>query len=343
MRETMELNKEKEKTFIEVESNLEKPDGSREIFKINLLPDGKPKLIAFCDIDKTFVHLEPCYKEIRKTLWPKAVDKEGLEEVTRVHLAGFRLGTMWRELDRMHRIYELGQEQYKDSDVYSREILGSGKEGEYIDQPGNSLYEQANKMLETFDNVAAEVVEKMYQADADSFNEGKIGPIYHLAAMYKRLGVPMMAMSANPKKFLNAVLKYTGLSEHFIDSASDTDVPGLKEYKMEYLMETLKNKGLNIPYDRLIILGDSPTGDVGSGPRFEKLMKAKNPDLQVTVKGLLVVENNNDLQSARQVVSQDQDLIKSVQILDLSSVPVSKIDGSYLLAGKNQKDFLKEV
>lgn len=344
MKEQIDSSLEKKEiSHINIQSNLERVDGLRENFKIDLLPDGKPRIVAFCDIDKTFIHLEPAYEEIRKALWPEAVKKEGIAEVNHVHLGGFKLGTMWRELDRMHRIYELGQEKFKDVEIYKKEILGRGMEGEHIDTIGDTLHEEMDVKLKNYDEVAAEVIEQMYKKDPNSFDKGKIGPVYHLADIYKRLGVPMVAMSANPKKFLNAVLKYAGLSEHFIDCASDTDVPGLKEYKMKYLINILENKGLEIPYDRLVIIGDSAEGDVGSGPRFKKLMNKEEPDLNIVVKGLLVVDNEKDLQNTVSSISHDRELCDSVQALDLSGVPISKVDGAYLMAGKNKEKFLKQL
>ncbi len=123
----------KEYTRLSITSKVEKSNGEFEAFSIKLDKNGKPPLIVFEDIDKTLLHLEPTYNEIRKAMWPKAVEMDGLEEVSRVHLAGFRLGTMWRELYRMYAIYELEprRTEWKDADRYEKEFLAEGMPGEH--------------------------------------------------------------------------------------------------------------------------------------------------------------------------------------------------------------------
>ena len=124
-KESISENKN-EYTRKSITSKMQKANGNFESFSIKLDKDGKPPLIVFEDIDKTLLHLEPTYNEIRTAMWPKAVEMDGLEEVSRVHLAGFRLGTMWRELYRMHAIYELGKTEWKDADLYAKEFLAKG-------------------------------------------------------------------------------------------------------------------------------------------------------------------------------------------------------------------------
>ncbi|MCX6754182.1 MAG: HAD family hydrolase [Candidatus Nomurabacteria bacterium] len=319
-------------------SNLENADGNFESFSIRLDKDGKPPLIVFEDIDKTLLHLEPTYKEIRKAMWPEAVSKDGIEEVGRVHLAGFRLGTMWRELYRMHAIYNLGKTEWKNPDKYEEEFLAVGKDGENIDEPNDPLHIECDKLLEKFDDIAASTVEKQAKENPNFFDEAKIQPIYKLNALYKRLGVVIVGMTANPKKFANALCKYAGLGESFIDCATDTDVPGKKEYKMQYLIKQLEAKGIKIPYDKILIIGDSPLGDVGSGSKFQKLEKEEHPE--VRTKGIVINGNEEDLIVAINKLKETTDM--EINAIDVNQVPIDK-HGNPDLTQKGRDKFYTEI
>ncbi len=332
------FNNIEENKRISIASSLEKSNGENESFSIKLEKDGKPKLVVFEDIDKTLLHLEPTYNEIRKNMWPEAVAKDGIEEVSKVHLDGFRLGTMWRELYRMYGIYTLGKEEWKDSNVYTEEFLSEGKEGENIDKPGDKYHEFSDELLRKFDDIAAETVEKQAKENPDFFNEAKIESTYKLNSLYKRLGVVVVGMSANPRKFINAICKYTGLSENFIDCATDTDVSGTKEYKMQWLIDRLEKKGLSVPYDRLLVIGDSPLGDVGSASRFQKLVKSEHPE--VSASGIVIIESENDMDVAVEKLKDINDI--NIHTFDYTKVPKNK-DGNPELFSKNRKDFYKNI
>lgn len=330
--------KMEEKKRVSIQSNLENAEGGHEDINIKLEADGKPKLLVFEDIDKTLLHLEPTYNEIRKNMWPEAVAKDGLEEFSKVHLDGFRLGTMWRELYRIYAIYTLGKEEWKNSNTYTEEFLASGKEGEHIDEPGNKYYELSNKLLEKFDDIAAQTVEKQAKENPNLFEDAKINPVYKLNTLYKRLGVPIVGMSANPRKFIEAVCKYTGLSERFIACATDTDVAGTKEYKMKWLTEQLEKKGLPVPYDRLLVIGDSPLGDVGSASKFQKLVASEHPE--VNASGIVIIASDEDLKVAGEKLSNVDDI--NIHTFDYTKVPMDE-KGDPMLFSKNRDKFLNEM
>ncbi len=327
-----------EKKWVSIQSNLENAEGKHEDIKVKLEADGKPKLLVFEDIDKTLLHLEPAYNEIRKNMWPEAVAKDGLEEFSKVHLNGFRLGTMWRELYRIYAIYTLGKEEWKNPNTYMEEFLAQGKEGEHIDEPGNKYYELSNKLLEKFDDIAAQTVEKQAKENPNFFEEAKIGPLYKLNTLYKRLGVPIVGMSANPRKFIEAVCKYTGLSERFIACATDTDVPGTKEHKMKWLTEQLEKKGLPVPYERLLVIGDSPLGDVGSASKFQKLVSGEHPE--VNASGIVIIASDEDLKIAGEKLNNIDDI--NIHTFDYTKVPVDE-NGDPMLFSKNRDKFLGEM
>ncbi len=307
-----------------VTSELERPDGTHPEFHIDVLSDGKPKIIAFWDVDKTLVNLEGPMRAIRPAMWPEAFEKDDLEEVSAVHLAGYQLGNMWRELYRMYGIYTQGKRQWNDPAAYEADFLAPGKDGEHIDKAGDSYHEFADKLLQRFDGIATRVIDEQYQKDPHTFDHEKIKPMYHLAEVYRRLGNPQVGMSANPRGYIRAVCKYLGLSEYFIDCATDTDVAGLKEHKMKYLTAALEAKGIQVPYDRLVIVGDSPTGDVGSGPRFRELMHKEKPAINVVARGLLVVENAEALRAAEEKIGHDPELRQLVETLRWDKVKPSR-------------------
>lgn len=323
---------------ISIKSNLEKADGSYENLSIKVDKDNKPALVVFEDIDKTLLHLEPTYNEIRKAMWGSAVVKDGIEEVSKVHLAGFRLGTMWRELYRMHAIYTLGKEEWKDAELYEREFLAPGKEGEHIDEPGDQYYEFSDNLLKQFDDMAADTVERQAKEDPEFFAKAKIEPMYKLNAIYKRLGVPVVGMTANPRKFATALCKYTGLAENFITCATDTDVPGTKEYKMIWLMKGLEEMGIKIPYDKLLVIGDSPVGDVGSASRIKQLVKEEHPEISAS--GIVIIENDKELKNAIEKLTSVTDI--NIQALDYTQVPVDE-KGVPKFFTKDRNKFLRNI
>ncbi len=323
---------------VEITSSLENRSGINENFSIKIEKDGKPKLVVFEDIDKTLLHLEPTYNEIRKNMWSEAVKRDGIESVSKVHLDGFRLGTMWRELYRMHGIYNLGKEEWKDPNVYSEEFLSIGKDGENIDKPGDKYHEFSDKLLRKFDDIAAATVENQAKENPHFFDDAKIESTYKLNSLYKRLGVVVVGMSANPRKFIDSICKYTGLSDNFIDCATDTDVPGTKEYKMEWLIKRLEDKGLSVPYDRLLVIGDSPVGDVGSASRFQKLVKEKHPE--VSASGIVIIGSDADLKVAIDKLENINDI--NIHTFDYTKVPENK-NGKPELFSKGRDEFYKKM
>ena len=147
----------------------------------------------------------------------------------------------------------------------------------------------------------------------------------------------MVGMTANPKKFANALCKYAGLGEFFMDCATDTDVPGTKEYKMQYLIKQLEEMGIKIPYDKLLVIGDSPLGDVGSGSKFQKLEKEKHPE--VKTKGIVINGNEEDLTVAINKLKETTDM--EIHAMDVNQVPLDKHGNPDLTQKDDQNSILK--
>lgn len=297
-------------------------------------------MVVFEDIDKTLLHIEPAYREIRKIMWPEEVKKEGLDNFSKVHLDGFRLGTMWRELYRIYGIYHLGEEKWKDPKFYKEDFLAAGKKGEHIDEAGNELHELADELLQKFDTIAAGVVEKQAKENPELFESSKIAPMYKLNTLYKRLGIPVVGMTANPRKFIEALCKYTGLSEQFLDCATDTDVLKAKEYKMLWLIERMKQNGLNIPYDKILVIGDSASGDVGSASRFQELIRQEHPE--VSASGVLIVEGDEDIENALKVFDEENIDDINIQAFNYRETPLDK-RGDPQLFSKFRDKFLSKL
>ncbi len=340
----LEQGQNKEREPLQVRSHLENLAGEHAEIRLKREEDGKAPAVAFFDIDLTFLSLEEVlYPDVRRKLWPN-IDPDKVDEI---HLAGFRLGTMFKEMYRMKMLNDYpGDEQYQrwaDANIYEHEFLeGDGKN---INEPGDPYHEIADAELHRFDDVATEVAREAQAKHPESYERAKIGPVFQLAEQYRRLGVPMVGMTANPRRFIEEVLKYTGLADQFIECATDYDVPGDKEYKMKWLVEQLEHAGVPVSYDRLVVIGDSPTGDVGSGPRFEELMAQERPDLAVSTHGILIVESEEALAKARAKLAgkpYESKLVGSAEAFRWDKVKKSP-HGTFDMTQKHRKEFLEPL
>jgi len=333
-----------ERSKLVVESSLERPDGSKAEFGVELLADGKPKALAFFDVDKTLVHLDPVYKEAIHELFPQDVD---LDHGLKIYKAGFQLGSSWAEMVRMRGIYLEGKKHWEDSKVFETERFQTQSQREEVNLTGSELHAIADGLLHQFDEIASQVIGRQYESNPQSFEKAKIQPIYHLTEIYKRLGVPMVCMSANPGKFIKSVCKYMGLADYFIEAASDWDVEGDKEHKIDYLVERLKAKGLPIPYDRMIIVGDSIKGDIGAGWRYKDRLHDVNGNGPVDVKGVLVVDDEQALAAAEAKVANEPELQTMLESFEVEAFNLSKVtyspQGTPNIGGQHRKGFLSHL
>ena len=87
------------KEWINVQSLLEDINGDKKNIRIELMEDGKPRAMAFFDIDGTLAHLSVIHGKAIAKLFPDQEPKE-LEET---YYKGFKLGNSFREFDRMRR------------------------------------------------------------------------------------------------------------------------------------------------------------------------------------------------------------------------------------------------
>ena len=145
------------------------------------------------------------------------------------------------------------------------------------------------------------------------------------------------------------------------------DFPLLKsgEYKVEKVInlsffdltgEKAKQKGIPIPYSKLIVVGDSISGDIGSGIRFKKLAESTsgqghtNSADEISVHGLLVAADQGDVDSARAKIQQDADLAEMAESMNIQAIRTDLVEEttnngrtSSLMAKGHQNKFLIDL
>lgn len=339
-----EFVKQETKKFLKMPSELENIDGVHKEINITLMEDGMPRAVAFFDIDKTLAELKIVHSQTIKKLLKEFLGKEDkdLENVEEVYFKGFKLGNSFREFDRMNGIYNLGHEEWIDPEVYIKERLNKNREE--IDGGGSEDHMIAKAYLDRYADMASSVADEIYKNNPEEFESSKIKPIFALAKLYKALGIPMFGMTANGKKFVGTIAKYIGLSDIFIDIATDEDmIGGGKEIIIPKIIERLEKKGVKVPKDRIVLVGDSLRGDIGSGSKFKE--NAENKEIKI--KGILVMKDKKDLAEMHDLISHNPELKKILENTDteafvVENVPMDK-NGDPLLFSGGRKDFLTKL
>lgn len=318
---------------ISILSDLAHVDKTKSSLLIRVVGGDMPVAIAFFDIDKTLAHLNILYKEAIHHLFPN----EDKDELIETFLKGFKLGNSFREFDRMHSIYVDGKVEWKDSEIYISERLNTAKD--LIDSPGNEIHDRAKDYLVSYGKEAASVADSLYATDPEIFSKAQIGPLYSLLELYKMNGVLMFGFTANAKIFVEKLAMYLGLSDYFLDIATDEMMEGGgKEIAIKKLLDIVKEKGLRIPKEQLIFIGDSIRGDIGSGALFCK----NNPGFGGY--GIVVLENKDDLIKLRHLVNEDQNIHNIIFQMPtygfvVEDVPLSS-DNHFSLLSRDMSKFL---
>ena len=322
--------------WIRVPSELESVDGTKKEIKIELMGDGFPRSMAFFDIDGTLAHLTAIHGKAIAELFPDEDPKE-LEET---YYKGFKLGNSFREFDRMRGIYIDKKIEWKDPEFYLKNrFLPNEKE---IDEPGHLSHNIAAGILKEYGEIAGKAAEEFYQKDPGEFEKSNIQPIFILAKMYAKLGIPMVGFTANAKSFVEKLAKYLKLSEIFLDIATDeTMAGGGKELAIHHLIDKLEKKGIPVPKNRLIFVGDSLRGDIGIS------LLAKNKDKELHGQGILVLKDKEALIQIKRQISSDKDLKKITDSMDIhgfvvENVPLDKDGGPMVLSALRDK-FLEKL
>lgn len=325
-----------EKKWLSVPSELEGMDGKKKDIKIELMADGKPRAVAFFDIDGTLAHLDIIHGKAIAKLFPDQDPKE-LEET---FYKGFKLGNSFREFDRMRSIYIDGHLEHKDPEIYwEKRYLLNAKE---IDEPGNEMHKMATIILEEYGKMAAEICDELYQKSPEEFEKSNIAPIFKLAGMYARLGIPMVGFTANAKIFVEKLAKYLKLSDIFLDIATDeTMVGGGKEIAIHHLIKKIESKGISIPKGRMIFVGDSLRGDIGTS------ITARGENSGIFGQGILVLKDRNALIEIEKQISADPKLRNIADNIDVHGFVVGDVPldekGNPMLLSRFRDRFLKKL
>ena len=321
--------------WVNFSSELEHLDGSKKDIKIEFLEDGFPRAMAFFDIDGTLAHLDIIHGEAIQKLFPNQNSKE-LEQT---YYQGFKLGNSFREFDRMHGIYIDGHNEWKDPEFYfKKHFLLHSKE---IDEPGNYVHDRAAKMLKEYGEIAAEISDELYRKNPEQFKRTNIESTFLLAKIYSRLGIPMVGFTANAKVFVDKLAKYLNLADIFLDIATDeTMAGGGKEIAIHYLIKKLETKGIPVPKNRLIFVGDSLRGDIGIS------LLARETDSELNGQGILILKDKKALIEIKKQINEDRELRKMADSIDVhgfvtEDVPLDENGNPMLLPQFREKFFEK--
>lgn len=324
-------------SFVKITSELEDLDGTHKEISITITEDGTPRAVAFFDIDKTLAELKSIHGQAIKALFKEFFDKEfdGIEEV---YFKGFRLGNSFREFDRMDGIYNLGHDDWIDPDVYIKERLNKKKKE--IDSEGNDTHKVAKMYLDQYVKIASKIADDIFKNNPNEFESSKIKPVIALAKLYKVLGIPMFGMTANGKEFVHTISKYLGLADLFVDIATDEDmVGGGKEIIIPKLIKKLEDKGIKVSKEKLVIVGDSLSGDIGSGYRY------KYNGEEIFIKGILVLRDMAELAKIREQIRGNSELEKIIKNTDTEAFIVDKVridrDGTPLILSDKNNFLIK--
>lgn len=324
------------KKWINIPSELEDINGKKKDIKIELMEDGKPRAMAFFDIDGTLAHLSSIHGKAIAKLFP---DQEPVE-LEATYYKGFKLGNSFREFDRMRGIYIDGHTEWKDPEIYLKERFVP--HAEEIDQPEHSAHNIAAAILKEYGEVAALLCDEMYQKNPEEFEKSNITPIFKLAQMYARLGIPMVGFTANAKVFVDKLAKYLKLSDVFLDIATDeTMVGGGKEIAIHHLIDKMESKGIPMPEGRMIFVGDSLRGDIGTS------LTARGKNAGISGQGILVLKDKNALIEIERQINADPKLRHIADNIDVHGFVVDNVPldekGNPILLSRFRDQFLKKL
>ncbi len=325
-----------EKKWISIQSELVGVDGNKKDIKLEIMENGEPRAVAFFDIDGTLAHLSAIHGKAITKLFSDQEPKE-LEET---YYKGFKLGNSFREFDRMRGIYVDGHTEWKDEEVYFKERFIPNKKE--IDEPGHSAHNVAEAILEEYGKIAARICDELYEKNPEEFEKADIAPIFKLAEMYSRLGIPMVGFTANAKVFVEKLAKYLKLSDIFLDIATDETMSGGgKEVAIHYLINEMEKKGIKIPEGRMIFVGDSLRGDIG----ISLIAREKNGG--ISGQGILVLKDKDALIEIEKQINENPELRNIVDNINVHGFIVDDVpldeNGNQMMLSRFRDKFLKKL
>jgi phosphoglycolate phosphatase-like HAD superfamily hydrolase len=313
----------KNNNYVKIKSELKSLDGTFKDISIVTGEDGTPLAVAFFDIDKTLAELKSIHGKaiimlLEEFLNGNIKETKVIEDVEKIYFDGFKLGNSFREFDRMNGIFELKHYDWIDPNVYIKERLNLKMKE--IDSEGTEEHKITKMYLDKYVDIASKIAEDIYKNNPEEYNSSKIRPVFALAKFYKALGIPMFGMTANGRKFVETVAKYLDLPDLFIDIATDEDmVGGGKEIIIPKLIKKLEDKGIKVSKEKLVVVGDSLSGDIGSGFRY------KGDGKEIAVKGILVLKDNEELEKIKNQISENEELKRIVENTDVDAFIVDNV------------------
>ena len=287
--------------WIKITSSLEGLGGNKKEIGIEIMGNGLPRALVFFDIDDTLAHLDFIHNKAIQKIFPN----QEPEELVETYHKGFKLGNSYREFDRMRGIYLDGHLDWKDPEFYYKNrFIPNAQE---IDEAGNFVHDKIGKMLKEYGEAAVLACDEFFQKEIDKFESSKIQSIFILIKMYSNLGIPMVGMTANGKVFVDKLAKYLNLADVFLDIATDEVITGGgKEVAISYLIKNLELKGMKVPKDNLIFIGDSMKGDIGV------CLLAQEKDFEIKGQGVLVLKDKKALIEIKKQINEDIEIKRIV-------------------------------
>lgn len=308
--------------FRPLESSLENSRGEHSQMNVAIMSDGKARMVNFWDIDKTLLMATDPHGQTVELMFPEV---ENTENLRKVYFAGFRLGNSFREWDRMYRIFTLGEKQYENPEVYKKEFIDDEANRKRVDEAGSDEHDRANGILQQFGRAAARWMKNKFEEDPGYFQDAKflIGPMTQLLKAKASLGQVNVYMTANQQDFARALVKYSGLADYGLALATDeTMVGGGKEVAIPKLIQFLHDRyGLEIDDKRLTVIGDSISGDIGSGNKVQ----SQDPLKQFA--GVLVLNGPEEVETLlRKIVENgDPELVKILRSMNITPIDTSQV------------------
>ena len=118
-------------------------------------------------------------------------------------------------------------------------------------------------------------------------------------------------------------------------------VGGGKEIAIHHLIGKLESKGIPIPFNRFIFVGDSLRGDIGTS------LTAKGKNQGISGQGILVLKDRNALLETEKQINADPNLRRIADNIDVHGLIVSEVPldekGNPMLLSRFREQFLKKL
>ena len=198
-----------------VVSALSDQRGNHPRLDVRVYDNGLSPAVYF-DLDRTLLRLDFIYRPALERLFPDVSDTD---ELWRLHSDGFKLGTSYREFDRMHGIIREGIEGWEDPDRYldeRRAIIDA-------DSPARR---RSAEYTRRYADYAIEIARQWFGRNPAAFSQAHIKPVVQLLRVLRRIGIATACMTANNETFARDVLAYSGLAPLFLELAGDESMDG---------------------------------------------------------------------------------------------------------------------